>query len=206
MAPPSDYGSNIFINCPFDSDYRPLLEAILFAVADCGFRPRCALEVEDSSQLRMEKILRTIAECRFGIHDLSRTDLDGASRLPRFNMPLELGIFLGAKRFGRSEQRQKVGLIFDRERYRYQTFISDLGGQDIRAHGDEPTATIPIVRDWLRSASHRSDLPGGRAINERYARFLSQRPALCRELRIAEDELTFNDSTWMISEWLRVNL
>jgi hypothetical protein len=204
MAKP-DYGTNIFINCPFDSAYRPLLEAILFAVAACSFRPRCALEVEDSSQVRMEKILKIISECRFGIHDLSRTDLDGESNLPRFNMPLELGLFLGAKSFGRSEQRQKVGLILDREKYRYQTFISDLGGQDIRAHGDEPKKAIAIVRDWLRSSSHRLDLPGGKAIGERYDLFLAQRLALCRVLRLSEDELTFNDTTWIISEWLRAS-
>jgi hypothetical protein len=204
MATP-DYGGNIFVNCPFDSAYRPLLEAILFAIAHCGFRARCALEIEDSSQIRMEKILKIISECRFGVHDLSRTDLDGANNLPRFNMPLELGIFLGAKGFGRGEQRRKVGLILDREKYRYQTFISDLAGQDIRAHGDDPKRAITIIRDWLRSASHRPDLPGGKAIGELYDRFLSQRPELCSGLRLTEDELTFNDSTWLISEWLRAN-
>jgi hypothetical protein len=205
MASP-DYGTNVFINCPFDSTYKPLLEAILFAVADCGFRPRCALEIQDSSQVRIDKIFSIIAESQFGIHDISRTDLDSASRLPRFNMPLELGLFLGAKRFGLREQRHKVGLILDREPYRYQAFISDIGGQDIRAHGDDAKAVIAIVRDWLRSASRRSDIPGGRVISTRYERFIAQRPALCHELRISEDELTFNDLTWLISEWLRVNL
>lgn len=204
MAMP-EYGSNIFINCPFDNAYQPLFQAILFAVANCGFRPRCSLEAEDSSQVRIEKILKIVSECRFGIHDISRTDLDGVSNLPRFNMPLELGIFLGAKRFGHGDQRHKIGLILDREKYRYQAFISDLGGQDIRAHGNEPKMAIAIVRDWLRSSSQRSFLPGGKVIGERYDRFLTQRPSLCRELQISEDELTFRDSTWIISEWLRVN-
>ena len=48
-----------------------------------------------------------IADCRYGIHDISRTELDRDSGLPRFNMPLELGIFLGAKRFGAEEQKRK---------------------------------------------------------------------------------------------------
>ncbi|HEX3531389.1 MAG TPA: hypothetical protein VH988_30375 [Thermoanaerobaculia bacterium] len=204
MAKP-DYGTSIFINCPFDSAYSPLLEAILFAVVSCGFRPRCALEVEDSSQVRMEKILKIISQCRFGIHDLSRTDLDGESKLPRFNMPLELGIFLGAKSFGRGEQRQKVGLILDREKYRYQTFISDLGGQDIRAHGNDPKKAIAVVRDWLRSSSHRLDIPGGKALGESYDLFLSRRLELCQLLRLSEEELTFPDSIWIISEWIRAN-
>jgi hypothetical protein len=125
----------VFINCPFDSQYQSLFEAIVFAVSICGFNPRCALEIDDGSQARIEKIFAIIGDCRFGIHDISKTDLDGATHLPRFNMPLELGIFLGAKKFGQGRQREKVCLIFDREKYRYQKFISDLSAYDIRAHG-----------------------------------------------------------------------
>ena len=85
-------------------------------------------------------------ECRFGIHDLSRTQLDRRSRLPRFNMPLELGMFLAAKRFGVELQRRKNALILDRDRYRYQKFISDIAGQDIRAHDLGQAAAISVTR------------------------------------------------------------
>jgi hypothetical protein len=50
-----EYDKSVFINCPFDRAYKPLLDAIVFAVFDCGFRPRCALEIEDGGQVRMEK-------------------------------------------------------------------------------------------------------------------------------------------------------
>lgn len=83
---------DIFINCPFDDDYLPLFEATLFAIIACGFRPRCALEVSDGSEVRIDKLYRMIAECRLAIHDLSRVQLGKATKLPRFNMPLELGI------------------------------------------------------------------------------------------------------------------
>ena len=46
---------------------------------------------------------------------------------------------------------------------------------------------------------------GGKIIGERYDRFLEQRPELCRGLRLSADELTFHDSIWMVSEWLRAN-
>ena len=46
-------------------------------------------------------------------------------------MPLELGPFLGAKRFGDPVQREKRKLILDLEQYRYQKSISDLEGIDI---------------------------------------------------------------------------
>ena len=50
------YTDNVFINCPFDSAYKPLFDAIVFAVHDCGFVARCALEEEDTSQVRIDKI------------------------------------------------------------------------------------------------------------------------------------------------------
>src|SRR5262245_35887468 len=122
------YNENVFINCPFDPAYKPLFNAIVFAVYDCGFVARCALEEDDGSQIRVQKIYEIISRCRFGIHDLSRVRLDRSTKLPRFNMPLELGAFLGAKCFGSQEQRRKACLILDSEKYRYQRFISDISG------------------------------------------------------------------------------
>lgn len=98
MATP--YHAGVFINCPFDARYRKLFLATVFAVFDCGFLPRCALEIEDGGEERIRKIKRIIRECRYGIHDISRVELDSKSRLPRFNMPLELGLFLGARNTG----------------------------------------------------------------------------------------------------------
>ena len=94
------YNDNVFINCPFDSTYKPLFDAMVFAVYDCGFIARCALEEEDASQVRIDRIYNIIADCRYGIHDISRTELDRDSGLPRFNMPLELGIFFAISSLG----------------------------------------------------------------------------------------------------------
>jgi hypothetical protein len=110
----------------------------VFTVSVCGFVPRCSLEHDDASQVRLEKIYRLIGSSSFGIHDISRTELDGENHLPRFNMPLELGFFLGAKQFGAGRHRSKRCLILDRDRYRFQKFISDIAGQDIKAHGNSP--------------------------------------------------------------------
>jgi hypothetical protein len=54
------------------------------------------LEAVDSGQLRFQKICQLILKSPYGIHDLSRIELDPSSQLPRFNMALELGFFLGA--------------------------------------------------------------------------------------------------------------
>lgn len=99
---------DVFINCPFDHDYAPTFGGLIFTIYACGFRPRSARELDDGGQTRIDKLFVLIDECRFGIHDLSRTELDEINQLPRFNMPLELGIFLGAKRHGGAVQKAKL--------------------------------------------------------------------------------------------------
>ncbi len=90
----------VFINCPFSADYAEKFNAITFTVIRSGFTPRCAREADDAGEIRFEKICRIIRDCGQGVHDISRTEPDPHSGLPRFNMPLELGLFLGARKFG----------------------------------------------------------------------------------------------------------
>jgi len=172
-------------------------------VRAAGFVARSALEISDATQNRYDKILRIISECRYGVHDISRTELDSATSLPRFNMPLELGLFLGCKRFGDRTQRTKSCLIMDRESYRYQRFISDLAGQDIYSHDNDLEQAIGLVRDWLRTESKRAGIPGKETISARYRRFRKELPEICAGLRIKVEELTFADYSQAVVEWLR---
>lgn len=198
-----DYDRQVFINCPFDDEHLPLLRATVFAVHACGCKVRCALEVVDAGEVRMSKILRLISQCRLGLHDISRTTLDNANGLPRFNMPLELGLFLGAAHFGKPAQRQKRTLILDVERYHYQKFISDIAGQDIKAHGNDPTRLIGAVRDWLNAALPASSLlQGTKALNKLYLRFLTDVPQLLAKLHLHESEVSFVDWQRIVEQWL----
>ena len=197
-----DYNDNVFINCPFDAKYKSLFDAMVFAVHDCGFIPRCALEDDDASEVRIDKIYHIIADCRYGIHDISRTELDRDSDLPRFNMPLELGIFLGAKRFGVEEQKRKKCLVLDREQYRYQQFISDIAGQDIQAHNNSSREVITRVRNWLRTASKRETIPSGSIIWKRYQEFMEKLPQTAQECQLTVEDLIFNDYTLLVAQWL----
>jgi hypothetical protein len=196
------YEDSVFLNVPFDRKYARLADALLFAVHDCGFVARSALEVEDSGQARVEKILDIIEQSKFGIHDISRAGVDRNTKLARFNMPLELGFFLGAKRYGSSNDRQKRCLVLDRDRYRYRNFCSDIAGQDIRAHNDEPRDAIRAVRDWLSSQRGGILMPGGKAIFDRYERFRAQLPAQAHDLKLDHRELTFGDYTRLVVGWL----
>lgn len=203
----SNYDHDVFLNCPFDSEYRPLLYALVFAVHDCGFRARSTLEIDDAGRVRIENIYALIRDCRFGIHDISRTEPDETHGLPRFNMPLELGVFLGATQFGRGRQKEKRCLILDRERHRYQKYISDIAGQDIKSHNGKPEAAIAKVRDWLDNALPDSDVmrPGGKKIARRFEWFSDELPELCEVVHLDPDELTFNNFTTLLVEWLSLH-
>lgn len=204
---PEDFEKNIFINCPFDDLYNPLFKAIVFAVHDIGFRPRCAREASNAGQFRLSKIMDIISECKYSIHDLSRTELDTTFGLPRFNMPLELGLDLGCKRYGRPYQKEKICLILDVEPYRYQRFISDISGQDIHAHDGDEAKVIEVVRNWLRLEidPRITKVPGGERIFQRYQKFQNALPALCAKFEYDLNRLEFVDFSFAVANWLVAN-
>ena len=197
----SAYVQNVFVNCPFDEAYRTnMFRAIVFAVYDCGFSVRCALEENNSADPRINKIVRIIRQCKYGVHDLSRTELDATTGLPRFNMPLELGMFLGAKRFGNTRQREKPALVLDVDRYRYGMFISDIAGQDISSHDGESRKAIVRIRDWL--APHApGTIPGGKKMADRFEEFHAQLPTLCAGGDL-DDDPPYNDYVYLVCQWL----
>jgi hypothetical protein len=183
-----------------------MFRALTFVVFECGLRPRCAQEVYDAGEVRIEKICRIIRACRWGIHDISRTD-PNPNGLPRFNMPLELGLFLGAQRFGDAAQKRKSCIVLDHEKYRYQEYISDIAGQDIAAHGDDIEQAIKAVRDWLAvSNAGTIPAPGKAAIVKRHRRFMADLPAICSATDRDVGELTFTEYADAASTWLRREL
>ena len=201
------YKNWVFLNVPFDRKYKPLLEAAVFVIYDCGFIARSAMEDDDGSVVRIEKLYRLISESKYGIHDISRVTLDTKNRLPRFNMPLELGLFLGAKRFGVAKDKKKRALVLDITEYRYQKFCSDIAGQDIRAHKNNTTVLIRKIRNWLRSSPHLKGLivPSPETIAKRYRKFQKDLPTLCRPYGLSSNSLEFNDYSTLVGGWLKAN-
>jgi hypothetical protein len=167
----------------------------------CGFRPRSARELDDGGQSRIDKIYALIEECRFGIHDLSRTELDVRFQLPRFNMPLELGLFLGAKRYGDRHQKLKRAMILDVEQHRYQCFISDLAGMDIHEHAADPARALIETRNWLANVSRR-ELPSGERLRRIYDAFIADLPAIAAELEFDPEGIPYVDFERIVARWL----
>ena len=83
-----------------------------------------------------------IRECPYAIHDLSRIELDPVNHLPRFNMALELGIFLGTKLFSEN----KKCLVMETEQHRYETCAPTLA-VSISCHTEEGSwdSSVPCV-------------------------------------------------------------
>jgi hypothetical protein len=49
----------------------------------------------------MDRIAKVLGESKYPIHDLSRFQGEGPDNLPRFNMPLELGMALSLRYQGK---------------------------------------------------------------------------------------------------------
>ncbi len=207
MAKPDKFDTNVFINCPFDQEYQSLLYAIVFTVIACGFTPRLALEEKDAAAIRLDKIKRLIATCRLGIHDISRTTADAGTGLPRFNMPFELGLDIGARHFGNFYLKSKRLLILDREKYRYQQFLSDISGQDISSHDESVETVIEKVRNWLNSQKIAPEpLIGPAKIFESFNEFIADLPGMCAANRLDPANLDFSDYIFYVETWAEFTL
>jgi hypothetical protein len=156
------------------------------------------LEESDSGEVRLRKIVRLLKTCRYSIHDLSRV-------YGRLNMPLELGVELGLRESGFRRWRNRRSLLLDSKPYRYQKVVSDLAGCDTAHHDNSADLAIRPTRDWLRTASPHSQLPGASEISRRYRRFLRQLPDNARRLRLRLHEIVYLDYVFLVTEWLRVN-
>ena len=162
----SDFDKNVFINCPFDKDFEPILIAMLFCIVYLGLNPRLATESGDSAENRLQKICGLIEQSRYSIHDLSRAQATKKGQHFRLNMPFELGIDYGYRRYFAKNKAHKKILILEEKRYRHQISISDLAGCDLEIHEGSFQVAIRKVRNWLVNEAGIAGAPGpGRILN-----------------------------------------
>lgn len=193
---------NVFINCPFDNQYFPLLKAQLFTVIYIGKKPKIS-ETTDSGEVRLHKVKDLMLESAFSIHDLSRIEPLKDGDLPRLNMPFECGIDFGIK-LTNSAQKDKRFLILEKEQYRYQRVISDISGNDIKAHGNEPELIIKAIRNWFKPLI--GYIPGHKSIWLAYVEFESDFEEVQKANRYNPKELAANNDTIPSSDsWGHVN-
>lgn len=140
---------NVFINCPFDNHYFPLLKALIFTIIYIDLNPLIS-ETSDSGEIRLHKIKDLMSKSQYSVHDLSRMEPLKDNDLPRFNLPFECGIDFGLRLAKPDILGEKKFLILEKEQYRYQKVISDISGNDIKGHKNQPEKIIKVVRDWFK--------------------------------------------------------
>jgi hypothetical protein len=118
---------------------------------------------------------------KFSIHDISRIEPLIAGGLPRFNMPFELGIDIGCREHGSEAHRTKRCLVLERERFRYQKVLSDIAGNDIKAHHNDPMTVVKAIRAWF-AENGVFGLPSHNRIWDAYNEFLLQLTDQARDL------------------------
>jgi hypothetical protein len=170
-VPHPDFDRHVFINCPFDRQYEPILQSILFCVVYLGFVPRIATENNNGGQNRVERIISLIHESKYSIHDLSRCQAQAVGEHFRLNMPFELGIDYGCRQYGAMRQKEKSFLILEEQRYRYQAALSDIAGCDIEFHERQYQKAVRKVRNWLAGEARIDRPPGATRILAAYETF-----------------------------------
>jgi hypothetical protein len=170
-SPPATFEKNVFINCPFDKQYKVLLQPLLFTILYLKLNPRIATERLDSGEQRIDKICELLSESKFSIHDISRLKSAAADEYYRLNMALELGVDYGCRKFALGRSKRKKFLILERDRYNFIIAVSDLGGVDIRSHSNKPTLLVKAVRDWFASQMHTERIASDERIWNDYCMF-----------------------------------
>jgi len=163
------FEKNVFINCPFDLKFKKFLKPLIFTVCYLGLKPQLS-ETKDSGSIRINNILNLIKESKYSIHDLSRAESKKINEKARFNMPFELGLDLGVREGG-GELEDKVCLILDSQKYRYQATLSDIAGSDICCYNNKPEELVRGVRNWFVSNFPKEKIPTGTTIWENYNEF-----------------------------------
>lgn len=148
--PPPAFERSVFINCPFDEEYAPLLEAALFCVVYFGFSPRLANERLEDGENRLDKIIDMIRGSMYSIHDLSHCKVAHVDDFVRMNMPFEFGIDVGFRRSGIARLSEKKFLIFEKNQYDLKRSLSDTAGQDVQYHRNDFAFIIRRARDFFR--------------------------------------------------------
>ena len=148
------FEKNVFVNCPFDNEYRPMLRALIFTILYLELEPQIASTVS-SANIRIHQIIKLIRSSKYSIHDISRCEPLKTGDLPRFNMPYEMGLDIGSYEFGARDLKKKKCLVLDKDKYRYNAVISDTSGQDIKDHNNDPEQIVASAREWFFAILNR---------------------------------------------------
>ena len=137
---------SVFLNIPYDAQFEELYLAYIVGLTQLGLKINATLALPN--QDRLKRIVGLIEKSDVSIHDLSR--IESSSGVPRFNMPLELGLALFRSHVTRGRHRV---FVFEKKAYRVQRSTSDVNGIDPQIHKGRPKG----VMAGLRNIFYQSD-------------------------------------------------
>jgi hypothetical protein len=137
---------SVFLNIPYDAQFEELHLAYIVGLTQLGLKINATLALPN--QDRLKRIVGLIEKSDVSIHDLSR--IESPSGVPRFNMPLELGLALFRSHITRGRHRV---FVFEKKAYRVQRSTSDVNGIDPQIHKGRPKG----VMAGLRNIFYQSD-------------------------------------------------
>jgi hypothetical protein len=143
---------SVFLNIPYDAGFENLFLAYVVGLTQLGLHINAALAVPN--QGRLETIIDLIEKSDFSIHDLSRVELSHG--VPRFNMPVELGLALYRSRVTRGKHRI---FIFDAKVNQAQRSTSDVNGIDPQIHNGTAKGLMSGLRNILRPPGDVTTVP-----------------------------------------------
>jgi hypothetical protein len=145
-VPPLPDPNGVFLNIPYDAEFSSLYIAYIVGICQLGLKPHIASEIPGGKR-RLDRILELIQGCRYSIHDLSRVEVSPSpSAVPRFNMPLELGMTITREIL---HPEQHTWFVWESEPYRLQRSLSDLNGTDANIHNDKTEDVLSGLRNAL---------------------------------------------------------
>jgi hypothetical protein len=165
-VPPLPDPNGVFLNVPYDEEFSSLYIAYIVGLCQLDLAPHLASEITGGDR-RLNRIFKLIQSCRYSIHDLSRVEISVApTAVPRFNMPLELGMTIT---WANLHPSRHTWFVCESEPYRLQRSASDLNGTDPYIHNGTPEG---ILRE-LCNAFGRGLMPSVPKMLENY-RFVNR--------------------------------
>jgi hypothetical protein len=160
---------SVFLNVPFDREYTDLFVTLIAALTGLGRKPRCVLEVPASGRDRLDRIFQLLSRCGTSVHDLSRVSLSGALKVPRFNMPFELGIA-----YCLSKHSDHRFFVLEEQTFRLQATLSDLNGHDPHIHAGSQNGILSCILDCFGAPGGAPSPRDLRALSAKLSRIVQR--------------------------------
>jgi hypothetical protein len=116
-------------------------------------------------------------------------------------MPFELGLDIGCQTYGQNRLRRKKSIILDATAHAYDISLSDIPGQDIETHANDPKQLIITIRNWISRNYQRRSFPPGEEIWAEYIQFTTLTKAVLISKNI--HQLNTSDYIKYVKVWLR---